>query len=36
LNTAGIIGYLQWGSTLTKDTPPFTIDIDDFIWWRSK
>jgi uncharacterized protein YjdB len=36
LDTHGIAGYLEWGSTLTKETPPFTIDIDDFVWWRGK
>jgi hypothetical protein len=36
LNTAGLIGYLQFGANLTTDAPPFTIDIDDFVWWHGK
>jgi trimeric autotransporter adhesin len=33
LNTVGV-AYLRFGGPLTKDTPPFTIDIDDFVWWH--
>jgi hypothetical protein len=33
LNTVGV-GYLRFGGPLTKETPPFTIDIDDFVWWH--
>jgi hypothetical protein len=28
------VGYLRFGGPLTKETPPFTIDIDDFVWWH--
>jgi hypothetical protein len=35
LNTSGV-GYLRFGGPLTKDTAPFTIDIDDFVWWHGK
>jgi hypothetical protein len=35
LNTAGLIGYLQFGANLTTEAGgPFTIDIDDFSWWH--
>ncbi len=30
------IDMLGFGSVLTTSTPSFTLDIDDFIWWRPK
>jgi uncharacterized protein YjdB len=33
LNTVGV-AYLRFGGPLTKETAPFTIDIDDFVWWH--
>ena len=33
LATADGISTLWWGGTQTDPTPPWTLDIDDFIWW---
>ena len=30
------IDELRWGSVQTTNTPPWTLDIDDFIWWRPR
>ncbi|HET7188412.1 MAG TPA: Ig-like domain-containing protein [Gemmatimonadaceae bacterium] len=30
------IRVVVWGSTQTTDTPPWTYDVDDFIWWIKK
>ncbi len=26
---------VNWGATQTTVTPPWTLDIDDFVWWRT-
>ncbi|HET7188877.1 MAG TPA: hypothetical protein VFI52_12025, partial [Gemmatimonadaceae bacterium] len=30
------IRVVVWGSTQTTSTPPWTYDIDDFVWWIKK
>ena len=36
LSTQGI-EYIRWGGQLsTEPGSPFTLDIDDFVWWRAK
>jgi len=36
LSTQGI-EYIRWGGQLsTEPGSPFTLDIDDFVWWRPK
>ncbi len=35
LSTEGI-DLIRWAGNLTTVTPPFTVDMDDFRWWRAK
>ncbi len=35
LSTHGVV-LLRWASTQTTATPPYTIDMDDFLWWRAR
>jgi hypothetical protein len=35
LSTQGI-DLVRWAGNLTTVTPPFTVDMDDFRWWRAK
>jgi uncharacterized protein YjdB len=35
LSTQGIV-LLRWAGNLTTTTPGFTVDMDDFLWWRAK
>jgi hypothetical protein len=27
------VDHIAWGATQTGRTPPWTYDLDDFVWW---